>query len=103
MKLRILIILLLTVNLLAACQKGAQDSIEVDGKLYLSGDDFVVLDQRLNFDNSTSANVIEFFWYGCPHCQVFEDGDLGITAAETAGMFVTDVRPHIKYGEWVRS
>lgn len=37
------------------------------------------------------------------YCQVFEDGDLGITAAETAGMFVTDVRPHIKYGEWVRS
>ncbi len=33
-------------------------------------------------------------------CQVFEDGDLGITAAKTAGMFVTDVRPHINYGEW---
>lgn len=36
-------------------------------------------------------------------CQVFEDGDLGIIAAETAGMFVTDVRPHIKYGEWAHS
>lgn len=36
-------------------------------------------------------------------CQVFEDGDLGITAAKTAGMFITDVRPHIKYGEWARS
>lgn len=36
-------------------------------------------------------------------CQVFEDGDLGITAAKTAGMFVTDVRPHIKYGEWALS
>jgi beta-phosphoglucomutase family hydrolase len=36
-------------------------------------------------------------------CQVFEDGDLGITAAKTAGMFVTDVRPHIKYGEWAHS
>lgn len=28
-------------------------------------------------------------------CQVFEDGDLGIEAAEKAGMIITDVRPHI--------
>lgn len=33
-------------------------------------------------------------------CQVFEDGDLGISAAKEAGMFVTDVREHISYGEW---
>jgi beta-phosphoglucomutase family hydrolase len=36
-------------------------------------------------------------------CQVFEDGDLGIEAAEKAGMFITDVRPHINYGEWALS
>lgn len=36
-------------------------------------------------------------------CQVFEDGDLGITAAKTAGMFITDVRKHIEYGEWALS
>lgn len=36
-------------------------------------------------------------------CQVFEDGDLGIEAAKTAGMIVTDVRPHINYGEWLHS
>jgi beta-phosphoglucomutase family hydrolase len=36
-------------------------------------------------------------------CQVFEDGDLGILAAQKAGMIVTDVRPHINYGEWVLS
>jgi beta-phosphoglucomutase family hydrolase len=36
-------------------------------------------------------------------CQVFEDGDLGITAAEKAGMWVTDVRPFINYGEWILS
>lgn len=34
-------------------------------------------------------------------CQVFEDGDLGIEAAKKAGMMVTDVRPHINYGEWI--
>ena len=39
-----------------------------------------------------------------PHfCQVFEDGVLGIAAAEKAGMMVTDVRPFINYGEWALS
>jgi len=33
-------------------------------------------------------------------CQVFEDGDLGIEAAKKAGMFVTDVRDYIDYGDW---
>jgi beta-phosphoglucomutase-like phosphatase (HAD superfamily) len=33
-------------------------------------------------------------------CQVFEDGVLGIEAAEKAGMMVTDIRPFINYGEW---
>lgn len=36
-------------------------------------------------------------------CQVFEDGDLGIAAAKKAGMIITDVRPHINYGEWALS
>lgn len=36
-------------------------------------------------------------------CQVFEDGELGIEAAKKAGMFVTDVREHINYGEWKHS
>ena len=36
-------------------------------------------------------------------CHVFEDGDLGITAAKKAGMFITDIRPHINYGEWAHS
>lgn len=36
-------------------------------------------------------------------CQVFEDGDLGLTAANKAGMFVTDVRPFINYGQWIHS
>lgn len=34
-------------------------------------------------------------------CQVFEDGDLGIEAGNKAGMIVTDVRPHISYGDWM--
>ena len=67
------LVILLTVILLAACQKESHDSIEINGKLYISGTHYAVFDQRLNFDNATSANVMEFFWYGCPHCQVFED------------------------------
>ncbi len=37
------------------------------------------------------------------NCQVFEDGILGMQAARTAGMMVTDVRPYINYGEWALS
>lgn len=29
------------------------------------------------------------------HCQVFEDGELGMQAARTAGMILTDVRPFV--------
>lgn len=35
-------------------------------------------------------------------CQVFEDGDLGISAAREGQMMVTDVREHIQYGEWAQ-
>ena len=33
-------------------------------------------------------------------CQVFEDGILGMEAARSAGMIITDVRPYINYGNW---
>jgi beta-phosphoglucomutase family hydrolase len=36
-------------------------------------------------------------------CQVFEDGILGMQAARSAGMMITDVRPFINYGEWALS
>lgn len=36
-------------------------------------------------------------------CQVFEDGVLGMEAARTVGMMVTDVRPFINYGSWALS
>jgi beta-phosphoglucomutase family hydrolase len=34
------------------------------------------------------------------YCQVFEDGKLGIEAAQKAGMMVTDITKYIIYGEW---
>lgn len=36
-------------------------------------------------------------------CQVFEDGILGMEAARSAGMIITDVRPYINYGNWALS
>jgi HAD superfamily hydrolase (TIGR01509 family) len=33
------------------------------------------------------------------HCQVFEDGDLGLDAARTAGMLATDIRPWLAEDE----
>ena len=36
-------------------------------------------------------------------CQVFEDGVLGMDAARTAGMMLTDVRPYINYRNWALS
>lgn len=68
-----LLILLLCASSLISCQRHGDDLIEVNGKTYFSGDDYRVLDERISFDNSTRANVVEFFWYGCPHCQSFEE------------------------------
>ena len=85
MKLQIVLFLLI-VNLLTACQKDTSDSIEVNGQLYISDTDYVVLEERINFDNATSANVLEFFWYGCPHCQVFEDDLQAWLASLPAGI-----------------
>jgi beta-phosphoglucomutase family hydrolase len=34
------------------------------------------------------------------YCQVFEDGNLGIEAAQKAGMIVTDLRRYFNYGVW---
>lgn len=51
----------------------------------------------------TFLKCAELLGVGPAKCQVFEDGDLGIEAAKTAGMMVTDVRPHINYGEWIHS
>ena len=65
-----------------------------------------ITDLRKYFDIIVTANDVENFK---PHpetflkcaalmniepefCEVFEDGDLGIEAAKTAGMFITDVR-----------
>jgi thiol:disulfide interchange protein DsbA len=38
-----------------------------------AGKDYMVLDKRVPMDVAAGKiEVIEFFWYGCPHCNAFE-------------------------------
>ena len=34
--------------------------------------DFLALDKRAPVENSGKIEVVEFFWYKCPHCNAFE-------------------------------
>ncbi len=36
------------------------------------GKDFVALDKRAPVDAQGKVELVEFFWYGCPHCNAFE-------------------------------
>ncbi len=38
----------------------------------LTADEYIVLDPPRPTDNSGKVEVIEFFWYGCPHCYRFD-------------------------------
>jgi len=58
--------------LVAGCGEEKIESITVNGKLYLAGIDYTVLDEPIQIDYQPVTNVIEFFWYGCPHCARFE-------------------------------
>ena len=43
------------------------------GKLPQDGVDYLTLDKRVNVDAPAGkVEVIEFFWYSCPHCNAFE-------------------------------
>jgi thiol:disulfide interchange protein DsbA len=43
------------------------------GKPPESGNDYVVLEKRAGVDAPAGKiEVVEFFWYSCPHCNVFE-------------------------------
>ena len=42
-------------------------------RAYQEGQDYVALDKRVPSDGAASrVEVIEFFWYSCPHCNAFE-------------------------------
>jgi thiol:disulfide interchange protein DsbA len=40
---------------------------------FQSGQDFMTLDKRVNVDTPAGKiEILEFFWYSCPHCNAFE-------------------------------
>ncbi len=50
-----------------------QSAAMAQGKAPESGVDYVSLDKRAGVDAPAGKiEVVEFFWYNCPHCNVFE-------------------------------
>ncbi len=42
-------------------------------RAYQEGQDYIALDKRVPGDSAAGrVEVIEFFWYSCPHCNAFE-------------------------------
>ncbi|MCL4801410.1 MAG: thiol:disulfide interchange protein DsbA/DsbL [Burkholderiales bacterium] len=39
---------------------------------FAAGADYTVLDPAIPTDNAAKIEVVEFFWYGCPHCYELE-------------------------------
>ena len=62
----------------AACVCGAAalglpGAVFAQGKKPADGTDYLTLDKRVNGDAPPGkVEVIEFFWYSCPHCNAFE-------------------------------
>ena len=57
---------------MAVCA-GAPALVQAQGQKPEAGADYLVLDKRAASDApSGKVEVIEFFWYSCPHCSAFE-------------------------------
>ena len=58
---------------LAATALGVPGAVLAQGKKPAEGGDYLVLDNRVGVDAPPGkVEVIEFFWYSCPHCNAFE-------------------------------
>jgi thiol:disulfide interchange protein DsbA len=52
---------------------GLPGAVFAQGKKPADGTDYLTLDKRVNGDAPPGkVEVIEFFWYSCPHCNAFE-------------------------------
>lgn len=61
--------------------------------------DFIVTSDDVELhkpEPETFLKCAEYMGVSPSDCQVFEDGELGMQAAITAGMYLTDVRPFVK-------
>ncbi|MEY4882842.1 MAG: hypothetical protein RIS34_696 [Pseudomonadota bacterium] len=48
-------------------------SVQAQAKKPVAGDDYLVLDKQVAVEAAKGKiEVIEFFWYECPHCNAFE-------------------------------
>jgi thiol:disulfide interchange protein DsbA len=61
-------------NLALAASTGLGGSVSwAQAALFKSGKDFLTLERPLaNDSGSGKIELIEFFWYSCPHCNMFE-------------------------------
>ena len=51
----------------------AMPAARAQGQKFVAGTDYLVLDQRAIVEAPPGkVEVIEFFWYSCPHCNAFE-------------------------------
>ena len=61
-------------SVLAAAALGSA-SAQAQAKKPLAGDDYLVLDKQVAVEAPQGkVEVVEFFWYECPHCNAFEPG-----------------------------
>jgi thiol:disulfide interchange protein DsbA len=62
----------LTLGALAASSTGLTTAF-AQGRKPESGEDYLTLDKRAPVDTPVGKiEVLEFFWYSCPHCNAFE-------------------------------
>ena len=59
-------------GVLALGGAGVSQSARAQGFVPVEGRDFQPLDKPLAVPANGKIEVIEFFWYGCPHCFAFE-------------------------------
>jgi protein dithiol oxidoreductase (disulfide-forming) len=65
--------LIKTASITAASAAAAMPLGALAQRSYQEGQDFVGLDKRVPTEAATGrVEVIEFFWYSCPHCNAFE-------------------------------
>jgi protein dithiol oxidoreductase (disulfide-forming) len=58
-------------SLTTLCALGVAPA-RAQGKKPQEGTDYLALDKRVPVEAGGKVEVIEFFWYSCPHCNAFE-------------------------------
>jgi protein dithiol oxidoreductase (disulfide-forming) len=61
-----------TACVLAAGSMGLPQAVFAQAKKPEEGTEYLTLGKRVPVDTQGKVEVIEFFWYGCPHCNSFE-------------------------------